>query len=213
MIDVGGFLGMGEDHRVVPWGMIQVVVDEKDAEKLHARTTLTEDQVKSAPKQKREDKKITSDLDKRIETAFGKDERWAYAGKGEPIFVWCRQMDGVTLKDPNNKEVGKVQRLVLAPANNCVAYVVVDTTKEAGDRHIAVPFQRVEYSFDKDNKLTATTPVDIARFATAPEYESKDWKRMSGTAYIGELSTYYNCDPFWKSSRFASTRKEPVKGD
>lgn len=206
VLEVGGVLGVGEDHRVVPWSYVQVVTDEKDAEKCHARTLLTEDQVKAAPAYKK-DQRYEADLDKRIESAFGKDDSWAYVGKGEPIFVSCRQMDGVVVRDPASKEVGKVQRLIIAPVNGCVAYAVIDTTKDAGDKDVVLPFGKLEYSYDKDRKLTATTPVEITRFVSAPEYDTKDWKRMASTAWMNEMSTYYGCDPFWKNTRFASARK------
>lgn len=212
VLDVGGFLGVGEDHRIIPWSFIQIVPDEKDAEKVHARTTLTEDQVKAAPTCKRDERKTPVELDKRIEATFGKNEAWAYAGKDEPAFLWCKQMDKVEIKDPARKEVGKVQRLVVAPANNCVAYVVVDANKDAGGKNVALPWPCIAYAYDSERKLTATTPVEIVKFTSAPEYDSKDWKRMTSTAWINELSTYYECDPFWKTSRFASARKSPPKG-
>lgn len=206
VLDVGGFLGAGEDHRVVPWSLVQVVPDEKDREKCHARTTLTEAQIKSAPTAKK-DAKFDSDLDKRIEATFGKNDAWAYVGKGTATFLRCSQMDDVVLHDPMKKEVGKIQSLILAPTANCVAYAVVDTTKDAGDKDVAVPFSRLQYAFDDDKKLVASTSIDLTKFATAPEYDKKDWKRMSSKAWVTELSTFYGVDPFWKSARPASAPK------
>lgn len=210
VLEVGGFLGVGEDRRVVPWSFIQIVPDEKDAEKCHARTSLTEQQVKSAPKSK-SNEKIESDLDKRIEASFGKNDAWAYAGKGEPTFAWLSEMDGVVVKDSMSKEIGKVKQLILAPSNSCIAYAVVDTNKDAGDKDVALPFSKLQYAYDQDHKLVATTSCEMGKFASAPEYDAKDWKRMSSTPWMTELSTYYTCDPFWKTTRFASARKEPVK--
>jgi sporulation protein YlmC with PRC-barrel domain len=209
VLDVGGVLGVGEDHRIVPWSFIQIVPDEKDADKAHARTTLTADQVKAAPKCKVHDP-LGADLDKRIEASFGKNEGWTYAGKGEPSFVWASDVKGVLVNDPANKEIGKIKDLVLAPANGCVAYAVVDTVKDAGGKVVALPWGRVGLSYDHDRKLTGSTPVDQARFASAPEYDSKDWKRMSSTPWVTEISTYYACDPFWKTTRFASARTPPA---
>lgn len=208
VLDVGGFLGVGEDHRVVPWTLIQVIPDEKDADKWHARTSLTEQQVKAAPKCKAHER-LNADLEKRMEATFGKPESWAYSGKDEPVLAWCSQVDGVLVRDPASKEVGTVKELILAPANDCVAYAVVNTKKEAGDKLVALPWSRLAFSYDGENKLMATTPVEIARFAAAPEYDKKDWKRMSSMAWMNELSTYYACDPFWKTSRFATAHKKP----
>jgi hypothetical protein len=74
---------------------------------------------------------------------------------------------------------------------------------------VALPWSRLAFAYDGENKLTATTPVEIARFAAAPEYDKKDWKRMSSTAWMNEITTYYACDPFWKTPRFATARPKP----
>lgn len=120
-------------------------------------------------------------------------------------------MDGVLLKDPANKEVGKVQDLILAPANSCVAYAVIDTNREAGGKKVALSWGRIEYLNDRENKLTAVTSVEIARFTAAPECDPKDWKRMSSTPWMSELATYYTCDPFWKTTRFAPATRATAK--
>jgi len=209
-LDVGGFLGVGEDHRVVPWSLIRIVPDEKDADKCHARTSLTEQQVKAAPKCKAKER-IDADLEKRMEASFGKHESWAYEGKGDAVLAWCSRMDGALVRDPEGKEVGKVKHVVLAPANDCAAYVVIDTTKDAGDKVIALPWSRVGFVYDGENKLAATTPVEFARFRSAPEYDGKDWKRMSSTAWMNELATYWGCAPFWKPPRFATAHPMPTE--
>ncbi len=211
VLEVGGFLGVGEDRRVVPWSFIHVAADEKDAEKCHARTNLTEAQVKAAPKSK-SGQKYDAELDRRIEATFGKDDAWAYVGKGQPTFAWFSQIDGALLTDKNGKEIGKVQDLILAPQNGCIAYAVIDTTKEAGDKDIALPFSSMQFAYDKNDMLAATTNVDMTRFVAAPEYDGKDWKRMSSNAWMTEISTYYACDPFWKNTRFAAARKLPTQG-
>jgi sporulation protein YlmC with PRC-barrel domain len=206
VLEAGGFLGMGEDHRIVPWSLIQIVPDEKELGKGHARTQLTEDQVKAAPKCK-SDECPDSGLDARIDAAFGKNDGWAYAGKGEAAFVRSSKLEGVVVKDAANKEIGRVDELVLAPMNSCVAYVVIDTNETAGRKTVALPWSRLEFASDREKKVTGTTTVELARFASAPEYDTKDWKRMSGTAWMNEISSYYTCDPFWKTTRFASARK------
>jgi hypothetical protein len=108
-----------------------------------------------------------------------------------------------------SKEIGKVQEIALAPQNGCVAYVVIDTNEEAGDKDVAVPFSRLSFMQDKDKKVSAKTSVENARLQSAPEFDKKEEKRMASSAWINELSTYYACDPFWKTTRFASARKLP----
>jgi len=210
VLDVGGFLGVGEEQRIVPWSYIHISADEKDVEKCHARTNLTEAQLKAAPKAK-SGQRYDAELDRRVESTFGRDDAWAFVGDGAPSFAWLSQMDEVVLEDKQGNAIGTVEDLVLAPQNGCVAYVVTDMSKDAGDKDLALPFSQLEFVYDRNDMLGATTSVDTARLVGAPEYDEKDWKRMSSTAWMTELSTYYACDPFWKSSRFASARKVPMQ--
>lgn len=209
VLEVGGFLGMGEDQRVIPWAFVQVVPDEKDAEKCHARTNLTESQIKAAPKCKT-GQRFDAELDRRIEATFGKDDAWAWTGKDPATFAWLSQIDGVEIKDASGKSLGKLQDVILAPQNGCIAYAIVDTTNEAGDKDVAVPWSELKLNYDRNDQLAATTSLERAKLAAAPEFDDKDWKRMSSTAWMNELSTYYACDPFWKNARFASARKLPA---
>jgi len=210
VLEVGGFLGMGEDKRVIPWSYLEFIADEKDSEKLHARTNLTEAQLKAAPTCK-VGQKFDADLDRRIVATFGKDDAWAYAGKGQPSFAWLSQMDGVRIEDKDAKHAGTIADVILAPQNGCVAYVTVQTSKEAGDKLVAVPSSQLTFAYGRDEVLGAKVPFALSRFNTAPEFASKDWKRMSSTAWMNEISTFYACDPFWKTSRFASARSLPTQ--
>lgn len=210
VLECGGFLGLGEDHRVVPWSYIHVVADEKDADKCHARTNMTEAQLKAAPACK-EGEIFDAKLDERVDAAFGKDEAWAYVGEGKPVFVCLSAMDDVAIQDPAGKEVGKARSFELAPQNGCIAYAVVKTTKDAGGKDVALPMAALKFSYDAEHKLTASTPVEITRFQEAPEYDSKDSKRMHSAPWVTEVTTFYSCEPFWKSTRFAAARKLPAQ--
>ena len=75
--------------------------------------------------------------------------------------------------------------------------------------YVAVPWSQIRYAYDSQGKLSATTQLELSRLANAPEYDAKDWKRMSGTPWMNEICSYYSCDPFWKSPRFSSVRKLP----
>ncbi len=207
VLEVGGFLGMGEAQRIVPWAYVQVMPNEKELSKFHAGTSLTEAQVKAAPTFK-SGEVYGEDLDRRVEATFGSHRDWAYHGEGKPTFVKASDLK-VRLKDATGREIGEVESLVLAPQNACVAYAVLDTAKEAGDKSVAVPWSEIRYAYDPQGKLGANTTIELSRFANAPEYDSKDWKRMSGTPWMNEICSYYSCEPFWKSSRFASARKLP----
>lgn len=206
VLEVGGFLGVGEDQRVVPWSLINVVCEEKDKDKCVARTSLTEARVKAAPKLKK-DAKLDAELDKSVEAAFGKNEAWAFAGSGTPSFVRLSHAKGLSVTDGKGAALGKIQDVVLAPSNSCVAYLVIDTNKDAGNKKVAVPWTRTQFTLDEKNQTVVSTPIEAAKFVNAPEYDSKNEKRMASTPWMTELCSYYGCDPFWKTTRFANAQR------
>lgn len=206
VLEVGGFLGVGEDQRVVPWSLINVVCDEKDKDKCVARTSLTESRLKAAPKIKK-DAKLDAELDKSVEAAFGKSEAWAFTGTGAPSFVRLSHAKGLSVTDGKGAAVGKLEDVILAPSNSCVAYLVVDTNKDAGDKQVALPWTRAQFQIDEHSQTLVSTPVEAAKFVNAPEYDAKDEKRMASTPWLTELCSYYGCDPFWKTARFANATR------
>lgn len=206
VLEVGGFLGMGEDQRVVPWAMINVACDPKDRDDCVARTTLDEAKIKAAPKLKK-DARVDAELDRSIEAAFGKNDAWAYVAGGTPSFLRLSKVKGLAVTDGKGMAIGELDDVVLAPSNSCVAYLVLDTNKDAGDKKVALPFSRTQFTVNEKNDTVATTPIEAAKFANAPEYDAKDVKRMRSTPWMTELSTYYGAEPFWKSTRFANARK------
>jgi len=205
VLEADSFLGLGDEMRVIPWNFLVITADEKDSEKLHVRTQLTEEQLSAAPGCK-VGQKFDADLDRRIEATFGKDKAWAFVGTGQPSFTWLSQMDGVPIEDKDGQDAGAVTDVILAPQNGCIAYLAVRTSKEAGDKVVAVPCSQVTFAYGRDEVLRATVPFAQSRFTTAPQYVAEDWKRMSSTAWMNEISTFYACDPFWKTTRFASAR-------
>jgi sporulation protein YlmC with PRC-barrel domain len=211
VLEVGGFLGMGEDQRVVPWTYFSVVCDEKNPDKCHARTTLNEAKIKAAPKLKK-DGKLDAELDKSIDAAFGKNDAWAFTGTGTPTFVRLTRAKGAQLHDSKGVELGKVEDVMLAPANSCVAYVVVDLKKDAGGKKIGLPWSKAEYTLNDKNETHVRTSIEASKLASAPEFDGKDDRRMASTPYLTELGTYYSSDPFWKTTRFANAnRAKPEK--
>lgn len=206
VLEVGGFLGVGEEQRVVPWALVNVVCDAKDRDDCVARTTIDEAKVKAAPRLKK-DAHIDTELDRSIESVFGKNEGWAYVAGGTPSFLRLSKVKGLSVTDGKGAKLGELDDVVLAPSNSCVAYVVLDANNDAGDKKVALPFSRVNFTLNDKNETVASTPIEAAKFANAPEYDAKDAKRMGSTAWMTEVSSYYGAEPFWKSTRFANARK------
>ena len=101
---------------------------------------------------------------------------------------------------------------MVAPANNCVAYIVIDTNKDAGGKKVGLPWSRAQYSINEKMETHVKMTIEANKLAAAPEFDAKDAKRMAGTPYMNELCTYYGADPFWKTTRFANAnRAKPEK--
>jgi sporulation protein YlmC with PRC-barrel domain len=203
VVGVGGFLGIGEDDRVVPWSRIQILRDPQDPQEIRASTELTEQQVEAAPECK-SDQVPGADLEARIEQAFGHDDAWAKAGEAPKAYVRLSQLDGAKVLGASGGEIGEIDEIVLAPLSGCIAFVVLDGNDEVGDKDVAIPFARLSVARAGAGGLSITTKVENARLREAPAYDEEQWQRVSSTAWMTDLSKHYECEPFWKTTRFAS---------
>jgi sporulation protein YlmC with PRC-barrel domain len=212
IVEAGGVLGIGEEQRIVPFHLLTFSRDADDADKFRITTRITEEQLKTAPKLKKGDPP-DADLERRIETVFGKSDMVVKDGALPMAFARASKIDGSNLHTPAGKDIGDIEDLVVAPEVGCIAYAVVDTKDEAGDRKIALPISRMQFAFeekDKD-KLRITTSVEPAKLAAGPVYDAKEVKRVMTTSYVNELCTYYGCEPFWKGRTLeAKGPKQPA---
>ncbi len=203
VLEVGGFIGIGEENRVVPWSSLQVQREPGDSNKLRVGTSLTAEQVKAAPKFKG-DKAFDAETVRLVEASFGKD-KMARPASATPTFVLTSALDEVKLAEASGADVGKVHSVILAPQEGRVAYAVIDTNKEAGGKDIAMPFKQLHYTITPEGALAATTKVQLDQLRSAPEFDSKDMKRMCSPQWIHELCTYYHCENCFPKARGSST--------
>lgn len=214
IVDVGGFLGIGSTERILPWSAFDVRVDPEDKDDWTLHAELTEAQVKAAPECK-DDTKFDADLDRRIEAAFGSQNRGSDALVGNAQWARLSKMDDdVDVLDSAGREVGEVEGLVLAPEHNTIAFAVVQASDEAGGKLLAVPMASLSYAYvamdsedDDKGDLRATAKVEMARFATAPVYDEDKLESMGSTTWLDGLCKHYGCEPFWKRSVAASAPK------
>lgn len=208
VLEVGGFLGIGEKARIVPFEHLRIVPDEEKAGAFHARSSLTEAQVKSAPSI--EDGAIASaDLERRTATVFPEHRSIHGTDMATATLVRLSQFDGVALTDSAGNKIGKFEEVVIAPDNRCIAFAVIDSNDEAGDRDVSLMWSSLQVRTDDQNNIVATTPVERARFAQAPAFDNDDWKRMSSSDYLNEVANYHSSQPFWRSSRASTPGRLP----
>jgi hypothetical protein len=114
------------------------------------------------------------------------------------------------VNSPEDKDLGNIDEIVLAPDDGMVAYVVLGAggVLGLGEKHYALPLSIIECSYDKDSKLVVHAPLTKERLQNAPEYVSKDWKRMSDAAWIREVNTFWKKEPYWMRTSPASSGKK-----
>jgi sporulation protein YlmC with PRC-barrel domain len=208
MIGKGGVMGVGESEHLVPWESIHLTA--KDLEKnegVKANTTLTEEQIKSAPIYKKDEAIDAPTIRSIRENAkLASDSTWERAAANG--LISSKELKGAHVSSTDDKDIGEIGEIVLAPDDGVVAYTVLDAggMLGMGEKHIALPWSVLQTNY-KDRKLTIKLPATKERIEKAPDYVSKDWKRMSSSGFIREMSTYWSKDPYWVRTTAASAGK------
>lgn len=187
-----------ESKHIVPWPALEFAAPAEGAETLTVRTKLGKDQVTACP------------LYKPSEMIGAETERKAYEAAGLPMdlehsrgvsarLVNAADLDGCSVRDKANDELGKIGRILVDPMEARVAYSVLDTASVLGigEKHLALPWPVTALSFDKDMKAYFVVASTRELLATAPQYAEQDWKRMTSVAWIREIATYYKVEPYW----------------
>jgi len=109
----------------------------------------------------------------------------------------------------SDEKVGDIEELGIDARNGRVSYLVVSTGGflGIGDKLHALPWEaaKPQPGANKDSdKLVVDLNKD--RLTKSPEFKKDDWNRMSETAYLNELYTYYGVRPYWTNAVDASAR-------
>ena len=210
LIGKGGVMGIGEEEHLVPWESIQVTVkDPEKNEGLKATTRLTEEQIKTAPVCKK-DVAIDGPTIRTVRenAKLQSDSTWERAAQNGLIL--STDLKGARVSSTDDKDVGEIDEVVIAPNEGMVAYTVLGAggVLGIGEKKIALPWGILNMTFKDGKKLHIALPVTKERLEKAPEYTSKDWKRVSGAPFVREVSTYWSKDPFWVRTSPASAPKQ-----
>lgn len=215
LVGKGGVLGIGETEHIIPWEKIKVTPKEKDKAKekdkeAKAHTTLTAEQIESAPIYKK-DKHIDAETERNARAAAGMSSGESSVSARTVHLVSSKEIDDNKVHGSDDKDLGEIDEVIVAPREGAIAYVVLGSggVLGMGEKTCALPWGIVQSSFDKDEKLVLKTPIVKDRLVKAPAYDSKDWKRMKSGAWVQELCTYHSCDPYWTATVGASAEKRP----
>jgi len=210
MVGKGGVLGIGEKEHLIPWESIKVTAkDPAKNEGAVARTNLTAEQIEAAPVFKKKEP-IDATLVRRVRenAKLPSDSSWErIAGTN---LVCSPDLKGSSVRSPDDKDLGNIDEIVVSADDGMIAYVVLGAggVLGLGEKHVALPLSMIECSYDKDGKLVVHSPLTKEKVEKAPEYTSKDWKRMAEGNYVREVSTYWGKEPYWIRTTPAGAGKQ-----
>ena len=104
---------------------------------------------------------------------------------------------GAKVIDSQGHDVGKIEDLVLDPADGRAIYAIVSLGGflSPGDEHFPVPWQSL--GFDQSEKI-AVLNVEKERFETAPRFHREKWPDMTDAAWRDRLHRHYVSAPHHK---------------
>jgi sporulation protein YlmC with PRC-barrel domain len=202
VISYGGVAGVGDSKRLVPWSSLKVTPKSPDdPHKLQAKTTLTEQQLEAAPAFEKETR-LDAAFEKRVLEASG-SKTAAEARASDTALVCAHDIEKADVKGSGDVNLCEIEKIMLDPAANYVGYVVFAHGGAAGigEKHFAVPWDKLAMSYDKDNKLMVRAPtLTEDQVEKAPEYDAKDIG-MCCRDYVTRVCEYYDSDPYWSRAR------------
>lgn len=199
LVGTGGVLGIGETEHLIPWEAIRTGAD-KDGDKCVAHTDLTQEQIDAAPTYRNE-----IIVDTKLERAARKNARLSdepRAGFAKQLLL-AADIEGALVRSGDGKDLGKIDDVILSASGNRVAFFVLDTDSSIGlnGRQFALPWGVTTITVNKENKTELRTDLTKERLQDAPEYDKKDWKRMSTGTWADDLCKHYSVPSFCSASR------------
>ncbi len=222
VVSFGGFLGMGDRLFAMPFSLFTAPMVDDDSPE--ARFTLNIDKAKlekapGFPKDNWPD--IHSpQWGSTVDSFYGaRPQEGVRAVDKNASLHLCKasELIGQDIHNNNKDELGEIKELVLDPQRARVNYFVLSSGGflGMGDRLIAVPWEGLKVTQDgRDVRYVLALPKE--RLQGAPQFDEKDWRRMSDPAWIQELYTYYAVRPYWMNvhptEASAPGQRRPTEG-
>jgi sporulation protein YlmC with PRC-barrel domain len=109
------------------------------------------------------------------------------------------QMIGAEVENSQGEELGKIEDIVIDPADNRVAYAVLSFGGflGLGEKYFAIPWNALQHR--GEDKDTVVLNVDKERLENAPGFNKNDWPDMANRSWGKEIHAYYGQQPYWVS--------------
>lgn len=109
------------------------------------------------------------------------------------------QMIGTEVDNPQGENLGKIEEIVIDPADNRVAYAVLSFGGflGLGEKYFAIPWNALQHKGEDGE--TMVLDVDKERLENAPGFNKNDWPDMANRSWGKEIHAYYGLQPYWES--------------
>jgi sporulation protein YlmC with PRC-barrel domain len=189
LIDVGGFLGVGEKEVAIPFDQIQVT---KEGDEPRLTVAMTKEQLEQAPAFERQQQTAAQQTGQpaagtaadQTQQAAGTEQPAAGQAAGNAQFAAATQdltaenLIGSDVVDPNEKEIGEVEDVVFNPQGNIEAVVLdVGGFLGMGEKPVAITFDQLNIQKGDGDDLRIQVNATEEQLKNAPAYDTD-----SGTA-------------------------------
>jgi len=180
VVDVGGFLGVGEKRVAIPFDQIQMTADPQNADEPKLKVAMTKDQLEQAPEWK--DQTIGSeqaanapaagDTSTTTTTTTTQPTNTAAADTNTNMQdISADKLIGMAVYSPDNTNIGEVNDVVFDKAGTIDAVVVdVGGFLGVGEKPVAVQFDALNVQKDTNGDVKLMVNASEDQLKSAPAY-------------------------------------------
>lgn len=126
---------------------------------------------------------------------MNRDARRETDGTGETM-ISLNDLKGVTVRNPEGEDLGKLEDVVVDGTSGRVAYGVLSfgSFLGMGGKHFAIPWQAIRSGPSADHVIL---DVPRERLRAAPGFDVDHRPRYADHIWGTEIHEYYGYDPYW----------------
>jgi sporulation protein YlmC with PRC-barrel domain len=130
-------------------------------------------------------------------TVFAAQQSADESGMTSPLHR-ASEMIGTAVENPQGENLGKIEEIVIDPADDSVAYAVLSFGGflGLGEKYFAVPWNALQHKGEDGAEVVLD--VDKERLENAPGFNKNDWPDMANRSWGKEIHAYYGQQPYWE---------------
>lgn len=113
--------------------------------------------------------------------------------------VKTKEVVGVSVKNPADENLGKVEEIILDKINGHVCYVVLSFGGflGMGDKFFALPWNALSYDTQSDCFILN---VEKEKLKNAPGFDKDNWPDWGNRKWGESIYQYYGTTPHWEKN-------------